>query len=180
MKLSDLAKQVMNEDTWGNNPSAAGVSPVKTSSAPSAAVKFYDVSKDFANFENTITKEEEAASKNLETTVSTNLANKKVMVRASKGSVGQTEQDYTIDVVSVDVTYMSDKFYIILKGSDKKDYYINTAFKVKVIGVAEKKGDQTPSSQPSAPAQPNKLQGKGPVGGIVYPQNMGIGANKHA
>lgn len=172
----------MNEDTWGNNPSAAGMSPGKTpnavSPAPSAAVKFYDVAKDFANFERTITKEEEAASKNLETTISTNLANKKVMTRASKGSVGQTEQDYTVDVLAVDVTYMSDKFYIILKGADKKDYYINTAFKVKILGTSEKKGAQTPVSSP--PSQPNKLQGKGPVGGIVYPQNMGIGANKHA
>jgi hypothetical protein len=184
MKLSDLAKQVMREDTWGNNPSAAGsMSPGKTPNAVSPAtqpvggVKYYDVARDFQNFEMTIEKEEEAASKNLEATLKTNLANKKVVARASKGSVGQTEQDYTIDVLAVDVTYMSDKHYIILKGSDEKDYYINTAFKVKVLGSAEKKKTQTAPAAVAPPNKPVGAQSKGQAGGIVYPQNMGVGAN---
>ena len=179
MKLSDLAKQVIQEDTWGNNPSSGGsMSPGKTpnavSPAPTANAQFYDVNKDFQNFETTVQKEEEAASKNLENTIKQKLANKKVTARASKGSVGQTEQDYEIDVVSVNVTYMSDKHYVVLKGTDDKDYYINTTFKVRVVGPAEKKKPSTPTTQPPAP------QGKGQVGGIVYPQNMGIGANPNA
>ena len=182
MKLSDLAKQVISEDTWGNNPSAGGgMSPGKTPNAnspvkqPVGGTNEYDVGKDFHNFETTVEREEEAASKNLENTVKQKVANKKVTARASKGSVGQTEQDYVIDVVEVNVTYMSDQHYVILKGTDDKDYYINTTFKVKVMGPSEKKKPSTPTTQPPAPQG-----GKGPVGGIVYPQNMGIGANPNA
>lgn len=178
MKLSDLAKRVIQEDTWGNNPAAGGsASPGKTPNAVTPAAKpvggtnEYDVGKDFHNFETTVEREEEAASKNLENTIKQKLGNKKVTVRASKGSVGQTEQDYTIDVTEVKVTYMSDKHYVILRGNDNKDYYINTTFKVKIMGTAEKKNPSTPTTQPSGQT------GKGPVGGIVYPQNMGIGAN---
>lgn len=179
MKLSDLAKEVMNEDTWGNNPSAAGsASPGKTPNAVPPAPqatggeKMYDVGKDFTNFEKTVEREEDAASKNLANSVKQQLSNKKVIARASKGSVGQTEQDYTIDVADVNVTYMSDKHYVILKGTDDKDYYINTTFKVKIVGAAEKKKPSTPTTQP--PQQSPAPQGKGPVGGIKYPQNMGV------
>jgi hypothetical protein len=185
MKLFDIAKQVIREDTWGNNPSAAGgMSPGQAPNAkspapqPTGGEKLYDVGKDFHNFETTVEREEEAASKNLQNTVKQQLGNKKVVARASKGSVGQTEQDYEIDVVSVDVTYMSDKHYVILKGTDDKDYYINTTFKVKVLGAAEKK---KPSSTP-APAAPGNVPvtGKKNVGGIAYPQTMGMGTNPNS
>jgi hypothetical protein len=143
----------ITEDTWGNTPSAAaGMSPGKTPNAVSPATqpvggtKFYDVGKEFQNFEKTVEREEDAASKTLEGTLKQNVGGKKVVAKASKGSVGQTEQDYTIDVESVDVTYMSDKHYIILKGTDGKDYYIDTAFKIKVLGAAEKEKTSQPSS----------------------------------
>ncbi len=149
-----------------------GKSPNAVSPGASPNVKFVDVSKDFGTFENTIKKEEEQAKKTLETNLAQSLGNKKVVARASKGSVGQTEQDYTIDVVEVSVSNMSEKFYIILKGTDDKEYYINTQFKVKVLGNAEpKKG-----SSKQTPPQPEQTRpnGKGQVGGIKYPQTMGL------
>lgn len=180
MKLSDILKDVLNEDTWQTNPASAGsMSPGKTPNALTPAtntpnVKFYDVAKDFQSFETTIEKEEEAAKRTLEATLKTTLGNKKVVVRASKGSVGQTEQDYTINAVSASVTYMSDKFYVIVKGDDGKDYYINPAFKVKVLGPAEKK-----KLAVAAPALPPSQIQRGPVGGgMVQPQNMGLSSNQ--
>ena len=110
-------------------------------------MKYYNAAKDFDRFEKTIAKEEEAAKKDFETTLKQNLFDKKVVARAGKGSVGQTEQDYTIDVINVKVTYMSDKFYIVLTGSDEKDYYLNTEFQVKILGPAEKKDKQTPQTK---------------------------------
>ena len=178
MKLKDILKTVIKEDTWQTWPASGGsMSPGKTpnavSPAPTPNVKMYDVAKDFRNFENTVENEEEAASRTLENTLKQNLNNKKVVIRASKGSVGQTEQDYTINVVGVDVTYMSDTFYIIVKGNDGKDYYINPTFKIKVIGAAEaKKSAETPTS-----ALPPKVLGS-KVGGMNYPQNMGMSTNK--
>lgn len=177
LKLTDILKGVINEDTWGNNPAAAGaMSPGKTpnavSPAPTTNTKFYDVGSAFKSFETNIEREEETASRALETTLKQNLANKKVISRASKGSVGQTEQDYTVDVADVKVTYMSDKYYVILTGNDKKDYYINTAFKIKVVGEVEKNGASKPET-----AQPPQSGMNRPMG-ISYPQNMGIGSNK--
>jgi hypothetical protein len=179
MKLTDILKNVLSEDTWQTNPSSAGsMSPGKTPNALQPAtntpnVKFYDVAKDFQSFEKTIEIEEEAAKRTLETTLKTTLGNKKVVVRASKGSVGQTEQDYTINAIGASVTYMSDKFYVIVKGDDGKDYYINPAFKVKVLGPAEKKKlSITPQMPPTGAVQ------RGAVGGVVQPQNMGLSSNQ--
>jgi hypothetical protein len=172
MKLSHLAKQIMKEDTWGNNPSSAGaMSPGKTPNAitpaPSPNETFVDVQKDYQMFETTIEKEEEAAKKTLEGNLKGSIGGKKVIARASKGSVGQTEQDYTIDVADVNVVYMSEKYYVVFKDTSGKDYYIDTSRKVKVLGQADKRGAQTPTSMPPS------------VGGIAYPQNMGVGSNSN-
>ena len=180
MKLIQIAKLVLSEDSWGNNPSAAapqnpGIPPTTQSPKPSPSVKFYDVLKDYQAFQITIDSQEEAAKKDLNTTLTKALVNKEVTVRASKGAVGQVEKDYTLTVVSVSITYLKDKYYVILKGKDKKDYYINTGFKIKILSSGVEAKEETPEA-PKASAQPN---GKGQVGGIVYPQNMGIGSNRN-
>lgn len=155
MKLSDIAKQVLSEDTWGTNPAAAAPSnpgmPVTAKSpVPQENSKFYDVMKDFQTFTTTIDAQEERAKKDLDKTLSKSLLNKEIVARASKGSVGQAEKDYTINVVGIDVTYLKDAYYIVIKGDDKSDYYVNTGFKIKVNGPAKKKGssNETPSQVP--------------------------------
>jgi hypothetical protein len=187
MKLITIYKSIINEDSWGNNPSSGGsAAPGKTPNATSPAapaaaqanVKMYDVLKDYQTLESTIEKEEEQAKKTLKTSVAQQVGNKKVQARASKGAVGQVEKDYTIDVVDVDVSYQSEKFYIILKGKDKKDYYINTGFKIKVLGAATNTNPtkETPAEEPpTAPTAPNAT---GRNLGIKYPQNMGVSTNK--
>jgi len=175
-KLQDIAKEVLNEDSWGNNPSAAGsMSPGRAPNATpppaSTNLKFYDLKKDYNVFVTTIEKQEELAKKKLDGDLTKVLRNKKVTVRASKGAIGQVEKDYTITVAGVDVNYMKDKFYIVLKGTDKSDYYANTEFKVKI--------DATPPKAPTmgASGQPQKPQGsaaKGQVGSIRYPEVMGM------
>jgi len=141
MKLRDLATKVLNEDTWGNNPAAAGGmsqgrQPNTTPQPASGNVKFYDLKKDYAVFNTTIEKQEELAKKKLDTDLSQQFNNKKITARASKGSVGQVEKDYSFTVVGVDIVYLKDKFYIVLKGSDKSDYFVNTEFKVKIDNTA--------------------------------------------
>ena len=173
MKLKKILTEMMGEDTWGNNPASGGsMSPGKTpnavSPAPQPKDNLYDVGKDFINFEKTIEREEESASKSLESSVKSKLGSKKVLARSSKGSVGQTEQDYEINVKDVGVTYMGDKHYIVLTGYDDKDYYLNTTFKVRVLGQAETKDKKQTPTQSGRPS----------VGGITYPQNMGVGSNK--
>ncbi len=165
MNLKDIAKQIINEDTWGNNPSAAGaMSPGReptTKPVPATGnVKFHDLKKDYNIFQTTIEKQEEAAKKKLDTDLSQLFGNKKITARASKGSVGQVEKDYTFTVASVDVVYLKDKFYIVLVGTDKAEYYVNPEFKVKID-----------ASAPEAPTM-DKKQGSN----IVHQPVMGMAA----
>jgi hypothetical protein len=177
MKLQDIAKQVLSEDTWQNNPSAAapqnpGATPNAVSPAPSQNVKFFNVMNDFNMFNTKMDAEEEKAKQELDKSLEKNLVNKQVVVRASKGAVGQAEKDYTITVKGVDITFLKDKYYIILKAADKKDYYINTGFKIKILGPGE---SETPPATILEP--PEEDQGKKnipPLGEMINPQIMGF------
>lgn len=173
MNLRTLVSQILKEDA-----------PIGgTQLAPQASAKLYDVLHDFQSFESTIDKQTEAAKKQLEATLQKNIGKKKVQVRASKGAMGQVEQDYTIDVKSISITFLKDEYYIVLKGGDDKDYYVNTAFKIKVVGDASA---SSPANQNEKPAEPDKNSGQssqgnfgGPrnSGGLVQQQNMGIAAS---
>ena len=173
MDLRQIVSQILKEDA-----PIGGTQP-----APQPSAKFYDVLADFQNFERTIDKQTEAAKKQLETTLTKNVGKKKVTIRASKGAMGQAEQDYTIDVKSVSISYLKDEYYIILKDADGKDYYVNTAFKIKVIGDASASKPASSQGQSTQKAEPT-VSGKGtssPGGprmttGMVSPQNMGIAA----
>jgi hypothetical protein len=178
MNLKDIAVKILNEDTWGNNPAAAGnmsagAEPTAVSPAPSPDVKFYSVVKDFVAFQTKVNAEEEAAKKELSQTLKKNLVNKEVAVRASKGSIGQ-EKDYTITVKDINISYVKDKYYIVLKADDRKDYYINSSFKMKILGAGK---TETP---PATILEPTD-QGKNspPLGGIVQPQNFGLGSSRN-
>ena len=162
MNLSDLAKKILSEDTWGNNPSAAGAmspgrSPTPAPTANTGNVKFHDLKKDYNSFVSGIEKQEEEAKKKLDADLSKILGNKKVTARASKGSVGQVEKDYSFTVATVDVVYLKDKFYIVLNGTDKSEYYINADFKVKIDAAAapapEMGSSTSPKPAPAAPVQ---------------------------
>ncbi len=166
MKLRDLATKVLNEDTWGSNPSAAGGmpggrQPNTTPQPASGNVKFYDLKKDYNVFTTSLEKQEEAAKKKLDTDLSQQFGNKKVTARASKGSVGQVEKDYSFTVTGVDIVYLKDKFYIVLKGTDKSDYFVNPEFKVKIDAAA-----------PEAPTMGEKPAERKPTN-VVTPQVVG-------
>lgn len=165
MNLSAMAKKILREDTWGNNPSAAGSmspgrSPTTTPPPASTNMKFHDLKKDYDAFTNSLEKQEEAAKKKLDADLSQKIGNKKVTVRASKGSVGQVEKDYTFVVASVDVVYLKDKYYIVFASADEDEYYVNTEFKVKIDGTA-----------PEAPTMAQK-----PAGNVVSQPVIGAAA----
>ena len=80
------------------------------------------------------------------------LANKQVIAHASKG-YGQLKRDYTINVTDAKYSEYYDKPVIILIGSDKKEYFVDVDYKVKIVGgsVPVPTGSQ-PTGQPEAPA----------------------------
>lgn len=163
MKLSELASNVINE----------------LAASPSTGGTFYDVSKDFQGFENTVDKQTEAAKQSLEAVLAKNLANKQVSVRASKGAIGQVEKDYSITVSSINVSYLKDEYFVVLKDKDKKDYYVNPHFKIKIIGAATapvSTGVEPTESPEASVVEPDASSeaGQRRTFGISYPQNMGV------
>lgn len=177
MKLSDIARNVLNEDAPMSPAQAPAVAQ------PESGEKFYDVLHDYQAFETNLNKQTEQAKKGLEATVAKNLLNKKVTIRASKGAVGQLEKDYTINVSTVAVNYMNEEYFVVLKDKDKKDYFVNKAFKIKVLGAADA-GDAKQSDSPQAsnvgdPKADNKGVVSKNVGAMKYPQSMGLSTNSH-
>lgn len=174
MKLSDIAKQVLNEDN-GNLP----VNQPATAEQPATAAKVYDVKQDYQNFKTVLEKQVESTKKGLISTLGQNLLNKKVTFRASKGAIGQIEKDYTIVVTGIDVTQMKDEYYIVLKDKEQKDYYVNTEFKMKVVEAGANTGSEESESPQASVLQPpeNHAYTK-QAGAIKYPQNMGLQSNK--
>jgi hypothetical protein len=175
MNLTDIAKKILNEDTWGNNPSAAtpqapGRSPTATQPPASPNAKMIDISDTFKNFKLSLEKQEDAAIKKLVDELSKQFLKKSVVVKASKGSVGQIEKEYSFPVSSIDIRYMKDKYYIVFSGKEgneaESEYYLDDS-QIEVDGY----GQEAPTMQSSL--------GKGQVGGIKYPQTMGIASKRN-
>jgi len=133
MNLTNIAKKILNEDSWGMNPSAAGsmspgTPPTATSPAPSQSGNVVDISNEFKNFKVELEKQKDVAIKKLIDKLNKSFLKKQVKVNASKGSVGQVEKEYDIIVTSIDVRHMKDKFYIVFKGKEGKasesEYYV--------------------------------------------------------
>lgn len=133
MNLSDIARKIMNEDTWGNNPSAAGgMSPGRTPTtvSPGLAARSLDISNLYKNFKSRLEKQEDASINKLVSDLKKNFLKKNVRVKASKGGVGQIEKEYNINVSNIDIRYMKDKYYIVFSGREGKqtqpsEYYLD-------------------------------------------------------
>ena len=70
MNLTNIAKQVLKEDSWGNNPSAAGGmspgrAPTATTPPPAQSGNVVDISQSFRNFKLNLEKNEEAIVKEI-------------------------------------------------------------------------------------------------------------------
>lgn len=74
------------------------------------------------------------------------LLNKQFTAHASKG-YGQVKRDYTITVVDVNVADYYGEYQVILKGNDKKEYFVDADYKMKPAG-----GGEQPTERPAAPA----------------------------
>lgn len=177
MKLQDLARKILKEDTWGNNPSAGGsMSPGRSPTAKSPNPTYYNPRPEVEKLISNVERSEAGEEKKLDTTVSQKLIGKNVTVKASKGSVGQTEQEYTIDVSSVDVNNLNDVFYIVLKGKERgngkeSDFYVNTNFQVKINAATAPESNELDTTAPESqqPTGQSKLK---QVGGLVPTKSL--------
>ena len=176
MKLQDIAKKILKEDTWGNNPSAAGsMNPGRSPTTKSPNPAYYNPRPEVEKLISNVEKVESEEEKRLDNSVSQKLVGKNVTVKASKGSVGQTEKEYTIDVTAVDVTNLNDVFYVVLRGTERgngkeSEYYINTNFQVKVNAASAAEDKESLGVPPPQPEQPQQQPGQSKlrqVGGLV-------------
>lgn len=156
MNLKDIAKQVLNEDSWGTNPAAAGsMSPGRAPTAvtppPSQSANVQNIIQSFRNFKLGIEQQEEAAVKKFVTELKNKFLKKTVSVDASKGGIKQPNaKQYTITVTDIDVKYMDDTYYIVFTGNeagkkDTHDYYLEDS-KISVNPATS----QAPAQQQSA------------------------------
>lgn len=134
MNLKDIAKKILNEDSWGTNPSAAGgMSPGRAPTAntppPSQSGNVVDISQSFKAFKADLEKQKENSVKKFQTELKSKFLKKTVVIKASKGSVGQIEKEYTVSVNNIEVRYMKDKYYVVFVGKEgeekESEYYLD-------------------------------------------------------
>lgn len=134
MNLTNIAKKILSEDSWGTNPSAAGgMSPGRAPTAntppPSQSGNTVDISQSFRNFKLELEKQEDASIKKFTEELKKKFLKKTTTVKASKGSVGQIEKDYTVSVNNIEVRYMKDKYYVVFIGKEgdanEAEYYLD-------------------------------------------------------
>jgi hypothetical protein len=157
--MISLIKLIMEQDqpVQGTQtaPSTAGGQPL-----PPGAID-YNISSDFSSFETRIANATEQAKAAFLRNLNSRLVGKKVSIQASKG-YGQPVRDYSISVTSASLDYFYDRYVVILKDENDKEYFLKTGFKITILGVGDplkKKSDKKPKT-PDVPVdqQPTERQ----------------------
>ena len=180
MNLRTIVAQILNEDAQ-----IAGTQPTPQPSAAS-----YDVLGDFQEFEKSISDATIAAKKQLETTLKEKLLRKKVKINASKGDGNQSNQDYVVNVRNISISESSKtnakgRFSIVVDGIDDKKipsrYTLNTIYNITILGDSPvgERGNQSMQGRTNSQQLPQDKNTGSPrsVGGISYPQTMGMSSN---
>lgn len=131
--------------------------------------QFYDWTRDFDVFKNTLNATTEQAKSRFEKALASKIMNKSVVVRASRG-YKQPVKDYTISrVTGVNINDFYDDWVVVLKNENNKEHFLTAGYKIKVVsgGVAPEPGaaetPQQPEPQAQQPTQqPVKPQGQQP------------------
>ena len=173
MNLRTIVAKILKED--------APIGGTQPTPQPSAAT--YDVLKDFQEFEKSISDATIAAKKQLETTLKEKLANKKIKINASVGDANQFDKDYVINVKNVSIASREDEYSIVIQDTNGKNYYLNVDFQITIVGDSAA-GDRSKqsmqggnSNQMQKTPQDKNTGSPRSVGGISYPQTMGMSSN---
>lgn len=124
--MISLVKLLSEQDVQ----STAGGQPL-----PPGAVD-YNVSTDFSDFETKIANATEQSKAAFLRNLNVRVLGKKVSIQASKG-YGQPIRDYTISVTSTSLDYFYDRYVVILRDENDKEYFLKTGFKITIVGQGE-------------------------------------------
>jgi hypothetical protein len=116
--------------------------------------QFYDWTREFDIFKNTINSATESAKLRFEKALSGKVLNKPVLVRASKG-YKQPIKDYEIKrVTKVDINDFYDDWVVVFKNEFNKEFFLTPGYKIKVMGAAV--AQEPGSAQAPEPVKPVK------------------------
>lgn len=124
--MISLVKLLAEQDVQ----STAGGQPL-----PPGAVD-YNVSTDFSDFETKIANATEQSKAAFLRNLNARVLGKKVSIQASKG-YGQPIRDYTISVTATSLDYFYDRYVVILRDENDKEYFLKTGFKITIVGQGE-------------------------------------------
>ena len=150
-------KRLMELDTDPQSKKPAAYTPIVASQTAPQGQEF-NVGLDFTNFERTIAAFTENSKNAFQQKLMGLVGNKKVFLRGSKG-YGQPIKDYSINVKSVSIDFYYERYVVVFKDEDDKEYFLEPGYKIKILGQAQivpktqkrKKKEQLPV----APIQPN-------------------------
>lgn len=138
--------------------------------------QFYDWTRDFDAFKNTINTTTEQAKSKFEKALASKILNKSVVVNASRG-YKQPVKDYTISrVTGVNINDFYDDWVVVLKNENNKEHFLTAGYKIKVVGggIAPEPGSAETPQQPEPTVQqpsqpPVNPQGQQPTGAGKQP-----------
>lgn len=110
--------------------STAGGQPLPASSVD------YNVSAEFSDFEAKIARTTAESKAAFLQNLNNRVLGKKVSIQASKG-YGQPVRDYEISVTSTSLDYFYDRYVVILRDEDDKEYFLKPGFKITILGQGE-------------------------------------------
>lgn len=147
----------MELETEPQGKQPAAYTPIVAQQPPAQGQEF-NVGLDFTNFERTIAAFTENAKNAFQQKLMSLVGNKKVFLRGSKG-YGQPIKDYTINVKSVSIDFYYERYVVVFKDENDKEYFLEPGYKIKILGQAQivpKKLKKKKAEQPPvAPVQPN-------------------------
>jgi hypothetical protein len=123
------------------------------SSAPGVTGQEYNVGLDFTNFEKLLASFTENSKNTFQQKLMNIVGNKKVFLRGSKG-YGQPIKDYTINVKGVSIDFYYERYVVVFKDENDKEYFLEPNYRIKILGTAqfEPKTRRKKKSEPVLPS----------------------------
>lgn len=137
-------------------PSTSGGQPLPPGSVD------YNISSDFSEFETKIANSTEQSKAVFLRNLNSRVLGKKVSIQASKG-YGQPVRDYIISVTSTSLDYFYDRYAVIFKDENDKEYFLKTGFKITILGVGESLKPKR-AKKPKVPSAPGQVRPPAPAG----------------
>lgn len=151
-KYKESIKKLLNEaipvqPKKVNEPVDINIDKKVVNNTPSDQINMtdYDINSTFSNFDKELKSATEDIKIKYQKAIQDKILGKKIILRASKG-YKQPEEDYTINVIGVQIDYYYDRYCLVIVGREEKKqdvhkFFVKTGFKIRILGNSNRKGD---------------------------------------